>query len=622
MKKIILTLCVAAMSLAAKAQWNFQFKFKTMSGTVVQTTPVKTFPGIGGFTNAGTIDLTPYICEGGQFRIENISNGTYNNCMSGVQTINSSTKWDIAYGEVIPGHSPLPPVFNVGPYLLNDLVWPAPDFVVTVPTNSAPYLSGTNTDPNFVYYQLAVAPKMGCNYFGVFNSSAGCQNLLFFYIKVKRAPKALPDLKVCPGTAITNALLGIPSGVTASNWSPSDPTVVPPTQTTIYSLNLSNGSCSLADQVKITLNNPSIDLFPNLTTTGCPDQLPITGTDVSSLAAKITVNGTVVYDANTAYTNSLFFNSYGNFQIFLPGTYTIVFEYYTDNTYSTICTKTYTVIVPPAPKLTVKNIALCSKAFTEICAPAGISGNVYTYKWYYTNTVLQQMVLVSHSQCFTPNAYGTYDVFMTNQYGCTYQNSYNVSQSPSLNPNADFSYTKGVTTNVVYNATPAALNTYNQWDLYLSNAAGAEVTLLQSINTSGMASAAFSARPLNQYYKIKHTVYSNPCNVTAVKAYLDYALPLPGRYSRNAAGSSEDAPDASLLNVYPNPGNGQFTISASEFGGGVMEVYDMTGKKVQSVTLAADAMDYSLDLSGYSKGVYLLNFIGTDKTQSKRIILE
>lgn len=629
MKKFIFSLCLLGATFVSKADWTFQFKFSTTNGLNVTTTPFTTNGFQEGYHLLGVIDMSAYLCEGDQFKLENMSSGFYG-CNNGATTINSATQWDAAFGRIFVPNGGTPSFNTIGSYLLNDQPWPASPtgLTVTVPVNASTALIGNpNTDPSFVYYLLAVAPGMGCNYFGLNNGNAACTTMLYFTIKVKRSPKPLEDLTICPGTTITNALLGIPSGVTASNWTPADPRVTTPASTTNYGVSLSNAnSCSITDAFKITVTNPVTELFPTPSTTICPSQLPLTGCDIySSYASKITVNGVVVYDinANPSEIDPSYINSNDQFQITAAGSYTILYEYSTDQYFNTFCTKSYSVYVPRAPKLLVQNIALCSNTFEQICAPSGPIGIFYTYKWYYNNTVLQQNVLVSNNQCFTPNSFGTYTLFMTNQYGCTYSNTYNISLSPSANPNANFTYSKSVNTQVTYVANPVALNSYNKWELILCTSTGVETTTLQTINTTGMASASFSPRPISQYYKIRHTVSNTPCNILVTKAYLDYAAPLPGRSMRTISGTTEDQQaQASDLIVFPNPSTGIFTISPADFKEGLMEVYDMTGKKVYTSLMNAESGNQTIDLSGYSKGIYLLNFISNEHTISKRIVLE
>lgn len=623
MKKLFLSVCLLGAAFVSKAQWTFQFKFTTANGLSQTTTPYTTNGFNDGYHCLGTIDMTPYLCEGDQFKLENFSSGSYS-CLSGANTINSNTIWDAAFGQIIDPPTTAPEFHMTSAFILNDMTWPpsSSGLMVTVPVGaSTPLISDPNNNPNYVYYVLAVAPGMGCNYFGLNNSNAACSTMLFFYIKVRRAPQALPDLTICPGTTITNSLLGIPSGVTASNWLMSDPRTVAPTVTTNYTVTLSNtNNCAITDKVKITVTNPVVELLPSPSTTICPSQLPLTGADVNMCADIITVNGTEVYNNNTSYSDPAYVNANGNFQITTAGTFTINYQYY-NSTFTAVCAKTYTVFVPKAPKLLTQNIALCSNQFQQICAPDGASGIIYTYKWYYNNTQTQQTVLVSNSQCFTPNSFGTYTLFMTNQYGCTYSNTYNISLSPSANPNANFTYTKGVNTQVTYVATPSALNSYNKWELILSDAAGTETSTLQTIYTSGMTAATFNPRPLNQYYKIRHTVSSTPCNILATKAFLDYAAPLSGRGMNNVTVAIEESAKATAFTVFPNPSTGIFTVSTEGLDTGSLEIYDMTGKKVYTAPVDRSA-EQRIDLSGFSKGIYMLNFTGNNTAISKRIVLE
>lgn len=76
------------------------------------------------------------------------------------------------------------------------------------------------------------------------------------------------------------------------------------------------------------------------------------------------------------------------------------------------------------------------------------------------------------------------------------------------------------------------------------------------------------------------------------------------------------------MTVYPNPGTGLFTINVGQSQNGVLDVYDVLGNKVQSIRINANTTDYKLDLSGYSKGIYMLNMISGDQRYSKKIILE
>jgi hypothetical protein len=71
--------------------------------------------------------------------------------------------------------------------------------------------------------------------------------------------------------------------------------------------------------------------------------------------------------------------------------------------------------------------------------------------------------------------------------------------------------------------------------------------------------------------------------------------------------------------VYPNPSNGFFNIVLNNEKVASMEVYDMTGRVVKRDKLTEGKNE--LDLSGFTKGVYLIKVNG-DMQQMKKIILE
>jgi hypothetical protein len=76
------------------------------------------------------------------------------------------------------------------------------------------------------------------------------------------------------------------------------------------------------------------------------------------------------------------------------------------------------------------------------------------------------------------------------------------------------------------------------------------------------------------------------------------------------------------IDIYPNPGNGVFILTVSSDEKAFIEVYNMNGKKVKSITTQRDKFNYEIDLTGFTKGVYLVNMASEGKQISKKIILE
>lgn len=89
-----------------------------------------------------------------------------------------------------------------------------------------------------------------------------------------------------------------------------------------------------------------------------------------------------------------------------------------------------------------------------------------------------------------------------------------------------------------------------------------------------------------------------------------------------ATASITDADLSETLHVFPNPSTGIFTLTLSNAAEGTVEVLDLLGKKLQTFTLNANTNTYQIDLSGYAKGMYVINITAGGKTQSKKVVLE
>ena len=74
--------------------------------------------------------------------------------------------------------------------------------------------------------------------------------------------------------------------------------------------------------------------------------------------------------------------------------------------------------------------------------------------------------------------------------------------------------------------------------------------------------------------------------------------------------------------VFPNPGTGIYNLSTESIKAGSIEIFDAMGRKVQSIRVTDETPVYKIDLSGHSKGIYIVNVYGNNKTYSKKIILE
>lgn len=80
--------------------------------------------------------------------------------------------------------------------------------------------------------------------------------------------------------------------------------------------------------------------------------------------------------------------------------------------------------------------------------------------------------------------------------------------------------------------------------------------------------------------------------------------------------------DEVLISIYPNPGDGNFTLSGSLLRDSRIEVYDMLGQQVHREDLPAGDLSQSLNLSAFASGVYVWKIIDVNGTRKNdRLII-
>jgi Secretion system C-terminal sorting domain/Ig-like domain CHU_C associated len=77
-----------------------------------------------------------------------------------------------------------------------------------------------------------------------------------------------------------------------------------------------------------------------------------------------------------------------------------------------------------------------------------------------------------------------------------------------------------------------------------------------------------------------------------------------------------------LVEIYPNPSNGVFNLNINEIENVTIEVYNQLGVRVKSLELENDTSNYQLDLSGFAKGIYILNISNENQKLIKKLIIE
>ncbi|MCH2223771.1 MAG: T9SS type A sorting domain-containing protein [Crocinitomicaceae bacterium] len=134
-----------------------------------------------------------------------------------------------------------------------------------------------------------------------------------------------------------------------------------------------------------------------------------------------------------------------------------------------ICHASSSIVVTEAllPSIDVPaTVSFCNGNFAPLCGPMNTSVYSYTYAWYFNSG--QNTSLISNDPCYTPDQYGNYQLEVTNQYGCTSIQNFEVVEGsgPEINiPNLYYGCkTKGPKTvgfpGALYNAASYAW-TYN-----------------------------------------------------------------------------------------------------------------------------------------------------------------
>ncbi len=79
----------------------------------------------------------------------------------------------------------------------------------------------------------------------------------------------------------------------------------------------------------------------------------------------------------------------------------------------------------------------------------------------------------------------------------------------------------------------------------------------------------------------------------------------------------------SAFTVYPNPGSGIFTISTPNIENGMIEVYNLAGKRIYHTKLKPGISDHTLDISTSPRGMYLVRISSDGKEiATQKLIIE
>lgn len=408
-RSILLFLAVFFFSYSASAQLSFKFKFTNEYYAPLHTTPTYYFPSdspgdisLDDHMFQIFVDLSDQICEGDVVTVDNFSGGSY-----GSAVITGTTDWDGKWGTRTYDGGGAFTGWNVfSNFPINEEPWSSGPYEkdITIP-NSA------DDSEEFTYHRLYVAPHLLSYYFGAYDSSAGCSRVLEITLKVRTAPRCLDDLSICPGDIIDDNSLGMTAGVTAGSWSPADPRISPPTETTDYSYTLDNGVCTYECSMRIEVNNPDVD-FTDITTLCYDDVFTFTEDDFWNLwtadtyAQSIIVDGEV-YEDDDDFPIVISAATHGT------GIVNIEYNYYMG---TKMCSKIYEIQIFPEIVIDLPiSISMCDSDYETLCGPlSSYPSPIYNYEWQGPGPGV-----LSTSRCFTPDMPGTYTLTVTDENGCS-----------------------------------------------------------------------------------------------------------------------------------------------------------------------------------------------------------
>ena len=224
------------------------------------------------------------------------------------------------------------------------------------------------------------------------------------------------------------------------------------------------------------------------------------------------------------------------------------------------------------------NASACANSGSATVTPGG--GNTpYTYSWTGGNTTATATGLSG----------GSYTVTVTDSSGCSASSSITISQAPAL----------GITTTSVNDNSQGACN-----GMATATATGGTAPYTYKWSPGGGTNDTINGKCPGHYCCV--VTDSLGCkDSTCVTIILTGIADIDG--------------SSSLINVYPDPNTGDFTITGLTQGQ-VIDIYNSLGQKIKSKI--ADNSTMQFDISSYGNGIYLINIQNKDGSRAvlKKII--
>jgi hypothetical protein len=140
----------------------------------------------------------------------------------------------------------------------------------------------------------------------------------------------------------------------------------------------------------------------------------------------------------------------------------------------------------------------------------------------------------------------------------------------------------------------------------------------QIVNNSGAPLTLYVSAGSPPAQTTVATSFTGVVNVLTASSAPSPCGGVPARFApeENVVSAVEES--NSPIMVFPNPSNGQFTVSSVSSEPKDVMVYDMNGRLVFSVMQTTDT-NIAVDISGEAKGLYVVKVISGDDVQSTRI---
>jgi len=403
-------------------------------------------------------------------------------------------------------------------------------------------------------------------------------------------------LSLCAGQSDTLFASVLPAG-TSISWSggvgSNDTVIVTPGASTVYTVTATNGGCSDAQTISVTVN-------PIPTLAAIASQTVCSGNNVSSINFNASVGATVNWantNTNIGVAASGTTNIAGYLAPVVTGQETGVITA-TPTDASTGCTgssQTFTITINPKPVITgpaIIDSALCGMPTGGISGLTVSNGTpAYTYQWYNGSTPVSGTNTITLSN----QPIGTYSLLVTDANMCTATSGpYTINGTPLVVAGFTATPTAGTATlNVSFTNTSVGATTYN-WNF--ANGLSSTGQNPNTVYTGG------------GMYIVTLTASNGNCTSTATDTIF-----------------VEQAIDIDFPNVFSPNGdniNDEFMFVTSGITQLSCDIYNRWGQKVKTLNGPTDKWDGKLSNGNMaSEGTYFYTVIATsydDKVHSKQ----